>query len=77
METLTFVKETVYPCPLRDGHPAQDVQVWPEIQKALSLPIKAPSFLAKRRQPEGQGMDPPRRGGICAAGGPSFLKASR
>jgi len=22
METLTFVKETVYPCPLRDGGPA-------------------------------------------------------
>ena len=29
---------------LGDGGPAEDLQVWPEIQKALSLPIKAPSY---------------------------------
>ena len=56
-------------CPLGDGGPAEDLQVWPEIQKALSLPIKAPSFQAKRGQAEGRGMDPPRRGGFCEADG--------
>ena len=55
---LSNLKSILLMQALGDGSPAEDFQVWPGIQKALSLPIKALSYQAKRAAPKAQDGSP-------------------